>query len=262
MINIYITAGELAKLAGTSKRTILWYEELGILTPIKVDKNNYRYYGEEQVLEFQMIHLLTTLGVTLKEIKEKNNLKMLFGEKRKSIKSKIAELQFSLKNLDKFGANLRKNQTMIQPEIKTLKPFEVYFIKRVCSYIKIGNYCQELADMFANKGKNFVTMAIFENPTYQPKKSIIKIAVLAKADQEIKTKYKDVVKKMEFNPGKVATYTHNGDGKLLSLFWKELEEYCRLNKIEVRHDVPDFEIYRKINEDPRMQFFEINLPIK
>lgn len=261
-MNNYITAGELAKIAGTTKRTILWYDQLGIIKPVKVSSEGYRYYFEAQVLEYQMILLLTTLGVTLKEIKEKNDLRSLFEEKKESIKSQIDNLQFGLKNLEKFMFNLDQNKTLIKPEIKTLKPFDVYYIEKICSYVNIGRYCQELAEMFSNKGKEFVTLAIFESPTYQPKKSLIKISVLARPNMVINPKFKNVVKKMEFNPGKVLTYTHNGAGELLSLFWKELEKFCRLNKIEVRHDVPDFEIYRKVSNDPRKQFFEIYLPIK
>lgn len=38
----YITSGELAKLAGATKRTILWYDKLGIIKPKKVLSNGYR----------------------------------------------------------------------------------------------------------------------------------------------------------------------------------------------------------------------------
>ena len=262
MQNSFITAGELARLAGTTKRTILWYDELGIIKPIEVSPEGYRYYSEAQVLDYQMILMLTTLGVSLKEIKAKNNLKSLFDEKKASIKNQIDNLQFSLKNIEKFMSNLDHNQTLIQPEIKNLKSFAVYYIEKIGSYVSISKYCQELSEMFINRGKDFTTLAIFDNPTYQPKKSLIKISVIAKPGMVIKPQYKDIVKKIKFNPGKVITYTHNGAGEMLSLFWKELEKYCRLNKIEVRHNVPDFEIYRKVNPDPRKQFFEIYLPIK
>jgi len=261
-MNNLITAGELARLAGTTKRTILWYDELGIIKPVEVSPEGYRYYSEAQVLDYQMILMLSTLGVSLKEIKAKNDLKSLFKEKKASIKSQIDNLQFSLKNLEKFVLNLDQNKTLIKPEIKTLKPFDVYYIEKVGSYVNIGKYCRELSEMFTNKGKDFTTLAIFNNPTYQPKKSLIKIAVLFSPGMSVDPKYKDIVKKIKFDPGKVITYTHNGAGEMLSLFWKELEKYCRLNKIEIRHDIPDFEIYRKVNPDPKKQFFEIYLPIR
>lgn len=261
-MNNYITAGELARLAGTTKRTILWYDELGIIKPIEISPAGYRNYTESQVLDYQMILLLTTLGVSLKEIKTKNDLKSLFEEKKVSIKNQIDDLQFNLKSLEKFMSNLGANKTLIKPEIKVLKPFDIYYIEKNGSYVNIGKYCHELSEMFTNKSKDFTALAIFENPTYQPKKSLIKIAALVTPRMSVNPKFKDIVKKIKFDPGKVITYTHNGAGEMLSLFWKELEKYCWLNKIDVRHDVPDFEIYRKVSSDPRKQFFEIYLPIK
>lgn len=261
MTNHLITPGELAKLSGTTKRTILWYDQLGLIKPVSVSPQGYRFYDQSQVLDYQMILLLTTLGVSLKEISLHPNLKTLFDDKKQSITNQINQLQFSLKSLDKFMANLDQNKTLINPEIKTLKPFGVYYIEKVGSYVNIGKYCRELHSMFSNKGKNYTSLAIFSNSTYQPKKSLIRIGALATSGKKVNPKYKEEVKFMKFNPGQVITYTHQGAGELLSLFWKELEKYCRLNKITVRHDIPDFEIYRQVNSDPRKQFFEIYLPI-
>ena len=269
-----ITAGELAKLASTTKRTIHFYDEKGVLKPRKINSKKYRFYEEQQVLDYQMILLLSTLGVPLDEIKRylkrDGKLPELFNTKKMLIQKQINELQFNLNNLNKFLANLTANGTMINPQIKTL--FSSWDIdmtappmKRnptiISSFAKIGQFCQELAGMFEKKGNNFTTLAIFEDPTYQPKKSRIKVGALATSGMEIKKDYKDTVKSIKFNPGKVITYTHNGSGSLLSLFWKELEKYCRLKNIKVRKNVPDFEIYRIVNEDATKQFFEIYLPI-
>lgn len=262
----FITAGELAALAGTTKRTIHFYSEKGILKPVHVNSKKYRCYEEGQVLEYQMILLLATLGVSLGEIKKflsrKGGLSELFNDKKVLIQKQIDGLQFNLNNLTKFLNNLRANGTMVDPQIKILSPFGVYYIEKMGSYAKIGEYCQELSDTFENRGKNFTTLAIFEDPTYQPKQSKIKIGALANKKMEIKKKCRGTVKYMRFNPGKVITYTHNGSGSLLSLFWKELEKYCGLHNIKARKDIPDFEIYRKVNPDITRQFFEIYLPIK
>jgi DNA-binding transcriptional MerR regulator len=261
----YITAGELAKLASTTKRTIHFYDEKGVLKPKKINSKKYRFYEDQQVLDYQMILLLSTLGVPLDEIKSylKRNGKLpeLFNTKKLLVQEQINELQFNLNNLNKFLANLKINGTMVNPQIKTLLPFGVYYIEKVGSYAKIGNYCEELLEMFEQKSSDFTTLAIFEDPTYQPKQSRIKVGVLAKKHYKVKAQCKDVVKLLKFNPGKVITYTHNGSGSLLSLFWKELEKFCKLNKIKVRKGVPDFEIYRKVNDDVTKQLFEIYIPI-
>lgn len=257
-----ITAGELAKLANTTKRTIQFYDQKGVLKPIRINSKKYRFYEEKQILNYQMILLLSTLGISLKEIKnflKKGNLTELFNSKKLLIKKQIDQLKFNLNSLEKFLTNLANNGTMVNPKIKVLKSFGVYYIEKECAYAKIGFYCQELISMFRNK--NLTTLAIFPNPTYQPKKSVIKIAVLADKNIKIKDQFKNTVKYMKFSPGKIITYTHNGSGSLLSLFWKELEKYCRLYNLKINKKIPDFEIYRKVNSDPSKQFFEIYLPI-
>lgn len=265
MKNNFITAGELAKLASTTKRTILFYGEKGILKPVKVNRNQYRFYLEKQILDYQRILLLSTLGVSLGEmtryLRKNGNLTQLFENKKGSIEKKISLLQFNLKNLNKFQKNLQTNGTMVNPEIKTLPPFDVFYIEKVGPYSKIGQYCGELLKMFAGKMKKLTTLAIFEDQGYRPKKSRIKIGILASKRIRIKKEYQNAVKCLKLNPGKVITYTHNGPGNLLSLFWKELEKYCELHGVKVRKDVFDFEIYRAVNLDVTKQFFEIYLPI-
>lgn len=260
-----ISAGELAKLACTTKRTILFYDEKGVLKPRRINEKKYRLYDQRQVLDYQMILLLTTLGVSLDEIKnylgKRGHLSQLFNDKKTLIQKEINLLQFNLKNLEYFLTNLKTNKTMISPKIKILKPFGVYYLEKIGAYSQIDRFCCELLNMF-NGGKKLTTVAIFEQQGYRPKKSRIKIGILARKGIIIKEEYKNVVKYLRFNPGKVLTYTHNGSGSLLSLFWKELEKYCRLYKIKIRKDVPDFEIYRQVNSDIAQQFFEIYLPIK
>ncbi len=258
-----ITAGEFAKLASTTKRTIHFYGEKGILKPSKITDNLYRLYQERQILDYQMILLLSNFGVPLNEMKryvmKQGNLTELFEVKKERIQQNIDELQFNLRSIEKFQKNIKDNGTMINPQVKILKPFDVYYIEKIGPYAKIGEYCSELTKMI--HGKNIITLAIFEEEGYRPKKSNIKIGILAK-DLVVKDKFKNIVQKFIFKPGKVLSYTHNGSGAMLSLFWKELEKYAELHSIKTRKNFPDFEIYRKVDKDITKQFFEIYLPIR
>lgn len=260
-----ITAGELAKLASTTKRTIHFYDEKGVLKPITIGGAKYRYYKEQQILDYQRILLLSTLGVSLGEIKKylekKGNLENLFDDKKEFIEKEIRLLEFNLQNLITFHRNLKDNGTMVNPQIKALLPFGVFYIEKEGPYVKIGEYCEELLGMFEGGGP-FTTLAIFQEEGYRPKKSRIKVGVLATKNMKVKAEYLKRVAYMEFNPGKVLTYTHHGSGSLLSMFWKELEKYIKLKKIKIRKNVPDFEIYRTVNKDVTKQFFEIYFPIR
>ncbi|KKQ36671.1 MAG: Methyltransferase domain protein [Candidatus Roizmanbacteria bacterium GW2011_GWA2_37_7] len=265
-MNNLITAGEFAKLASTTKRMILYYDEKGVLKPIKVNSAQYRFYLERQILDYQRILLLSTFGVSLGEmkryLKKSGNLAKLFDDKKELIEKEIRLLEFNLQNLTKFQKNLKENGTMVNPMVQVMPPFGVFYIEKEGPYAKIGNYCEELHTMFENKGDHFTTLAIFEEQGYRPKKSRIKIGALKTEGMKLKKTYQDVVKYIEIHPGKVLTYTHSGSGSLLSLFWIELEKYCTLKKIKINKYVPYFEIYRTVNSDMTKQFFEIYLPIE
>lgn len=61
---------ELAKLSGISTRTLRYYDEIGLLTPERVDTNGYRVYKQEHVNKLQQILFYRELGVPLDEIKQ------------------------------------------------------------------------------------------------------------------------------------------------------------------------------------------------
>ena len=60
---------EVARLAGTTSRTLRHYDELGLLKPSRVGDNGYRYYDEASVVRLQRILLLRDLGLSLADIR-------------------------------------------------------------------------------------------------------------------------------------------------------------------------------------------------
>jgi len=62
------TAGELAKIAGVSSRTIRFYDEKGILNPCGYSEGAYRLYDEEAILRLQQILMFKYVGFSLEEI--------------------------------------------------------------------------------------------------------------------------------------------------------------------------------------------------
>lgn len=62
------TIKELAELAGSTPRTLRYYDQLGLLTPAVVADNGYRYYDHGNLLTLQQILFFRELDVPLKEI--------------------------------------------------------------------------------------------------------------------------------------------------------------------------------------------------
>lgn len=64
------TTGEFADLCGTTKATLFHYDRLGVLKPRRDPDNNYRYYTDKQIADFDAIASLTEIGTPLAEIRE------------------------------------------------------------------------------------------------------------------------------------------------------------------------------------------------
>ncbi len=61
---------QIAKLAGTTSRTLRHYDDVGLLAPSSVGHNGYRYYDEAALVRLQRILLLRELGLGLPQIGE------------------------------------------------------------------------------------------------------------------------------------------------------------------------------------------------
>ena len=63
--------GEFADLGGVSRKTLRFYDEIGLLRPASVDpRTQYRHYMPEQLKDLASILALKSLGVSLAEIRQ------------------------------------------------------------------------------------------------------------------------------------------------------------------------------------------------
>lgn len=64
------STGEFAALCGTTKATLFHYDKMGVLTPKRDPDNNYRYYTDKQISDFDAIASLVEMGTPLAEIRD------------------------------------------------------------------------------------------------------------------------------------------------------------------------------------------------
>lgn len=134
MSQTYFKTGEFAKLCKTTKDTLFHYDDIGLLKPVKVAENGYRYYSVNQAYLFDMISLLKEVGMSLAEIKNYMNkrdanifLNML-KEKDKKMREEIERLK-RLRNLLKNTINITQDAFNVETdEIKFVDKKEEYFI--------------------------------------------------------------------------------------------------------------------------------------
>jgi len=103
--HFYKTA-DFAKICGTTKRTLLYYDEIGLLKPVYIEENGSRYYSAEQSMLFLIISSLKNLGMSLGEIQgylDERNPQRLHGillRQKELVARRKADLEFVEKIID------------------------------------------------------------------------------------------------------------------------------------------------------------------
>jgi DNA-binding transcriptional MerR regulator len=99
------TVKQLSQLAGVSVRTLHYYDEIGLLKPSSVGKNNYRYYTDEALLRLQQILFYREMDLDLLKIKEilaakGFDLVTALQSHRHRLQEKIDRLQTLIRTVD------------------------------------------------------------------------------------------------------------------------------------------------------------------
>ena len=112
------TIGQFAALHGINKKTLMWYDEIGLLKPAFIRENGYRCYTFKQSAELETILMLRDLHVPLKEIAvfmEKRSapaLADLFAEKLVEVDEVIAYLQALRRTMIRHCENMQRLATL------------------------------------------------------------------------------------------------------------------------------------------------------
>lgn len=69
-LNRLMTVNEFVKIAGVSKRTLQYYDSIGLLPAARRTKSGYRLFSEASIDTLKTISYYKSMGFELKEIKE------------------------------------------------------------------------------------------------------------------------------------------------------------------------------------------------
>ena len=99
--------GELATRVGLTERTIRYYEELGLLESVKRLEGGIRVYTDDDLRRLRYIRKLKTLGLSLQEMLELENLYRRHRSNRSVLPRLMELLDAHLGTLDVRMSELR-----------------------------------------------------------------------------------------------------------------------------------------------------------
>ncbi|MGN7860725.1 MerR family transcriptional regulator [Microbacterium sp. 22303] len=110
---------EIARLTGTTSRTLRHYDDIGLLPPTRVASNGYRHYDQGALLRLQRILLLRELGLGLPAIAEVVGEGASVSVGAGSGRSPNAAIEVDA--LEKHLALLRTEQTRLARQIASVE---------------------------------------------------------------------------------------------------------------------------------------------
>lgn len=66
----YLSIGEFAEISGIKRKTLIYYDQIGLLIPEYTAENGYRFYDYPQLYTVNMINLFREIKMPLAEIKD------------------------------------------------------------------------------------------------------------------------------------------------------------------------------------------------
>ncbi|MCI8505421.1 MAG: MerR family transcriptional regulator [Lachnospiraceae bacterium] len=114
-----LTIGQFASLHGINKKTLMWYDEIGLFKPASINpENGYRFYSYHQSSLLETILLLRELDVSINEIqgfikdRSAKSLKCLLDERIAELDIKLDHLRAVRETLCNYRQNMETLSAM------------------------------------------------------------------------------------------------------------------------------------------------------
>ena len=135
---------EVARAAGTTSRTLRHYDSLGLVRPVRVGQNRYRYYDDGALIRLQRVLLLRELGLGLGSIAEVLNAQDAHGATQARGDGVSAEASI----LDSHLELLRSERERIDRQIGAVERTIAALTERDTQNERIGLMAENMFDGF------------------------------------------------------------------------------------------------------------------
>ncbi|MCI8867243.1 MAG: MerR family transcriptional regulator [Anaerotignum sp.] len=151
--------GQFAALHGVNKKTLMWYDEVGLFRPAAVNsQNGYRYYSYQQSQTLETILLLREMGVSAKEIKafmqERSaaSMEKLLGEKIEELDREISHKKAVRETLAKHRRNM---QTLLSMDLEEISIVEKKGRRLVTVELSADTSFEKAVEMITDETKKY-----------------------------------------------------------------------------------------------------------
>lgn len=144
---------EVHRRTSLSKRTLRYYEELGLLAPAQRSEGNYRLYSESDIRTLEhIIEMRDLLGLNLKQIREMVDAEMERERIKTQWKSDLDPSQ-RLDALDEAEQVARKELTLLEEKLRGLEEMRQTLFERLARYDQLRSEIRAQTKSAAEKSE-------------------------------------------------------------------------------------------------------------
>ena len=155
----HLTVSQMAALHGINKRTLHFYDEIGLFSPTVKSENGYRYYTLEQITDLELILAFRELGMSIKEIE--NSLQSGVADIDKLLKEKISDTENMIEHFQSLKMLLATKRKLLSSaknnKFDTVELVNLSEDKFVLSSKRVGktleNYYLAIAELMQKERK-------------------------------------------------------------------------------------------------------------
>ena len=264
----YYKIGEISKIYGIGRDSLMYYEDIGILKPFR-DKNGYRMYKLSDIWRLNLIKELRSLNFPMKKIKEYLDDRNIESTKE-ILNTEIILIDEKIEELLSYKKNIMKRLDTISYELRNLNLYEIDLV-----YINKRKALELNANITKDEEFDFLIQKLqkdYENRfTILGNNNIGSSFCLDKIKQGIYNEFKSVFCFLEdeeeiyniiFNEGYYLTLTYKGEYKNNKHHINKMFKYIEEKGYKVISD--PIEIYKiDIHETEDINEFitEIQIPV-
>ena len=272
--------GDFSRLCRITVRTLRYYDEIGLLKPVKIDTfTGYRYYSVDQLPRLNRIAMLKSLGLSLDEIRElldndlpTDHIKQLLQVKQSEIKQRLNEDEGRLHQVEVWLDKINKGDKMptdIALQEKDVPELQVISRRETGTYEttidKLADELMEQINRPENQGRVTITgpvMMLCHEEEYKEEDADIEVVVPVSGAVTVENPSFEI---KTLPRCRVLSFVHRGAYNSyydIAYVYAQIYKYAEENNLELIP--PDRELYLNNREEvPENELLtEIQFPFR
>ncbi len=267
--------GDFSKLSQVSVKTLRYYDELGLLKPVEVDRfTSYRYYSADQLPRLNRILALKELGLSLEEIGQllddalpaaqlRGMLRLKHAEARERVRdeqARLARVEARLRQIEEEG-----KMPTYEVVLKAVPPVKVASVRGIVpSYAEQMALWGELEPYLAENGirPSAPCFAIYHDPEYRERDVDVEVcepvdAAAGSGNERVRIYELPAAATM-------VTVVHHGPFTGLSQAYTEVMKWIQLNGYRIVGPNREHYIHatEPVRQDDPSYVTEIQIPVE